>query len=129
MFIACTLQYRICWTLGQAISSPFFPPGHLACPWSTSLVYLLLSCFMFSRVFKPPTGKIAAISFLTHLYPLPLGKVCLHLLACKSSLVFTIPPCSITFGSIIWMFNLRCSGFSASQYAHFGSSILQSFRS
>ena len=72
--------------------------------------------------------KIAAISFLAHLYPLPLGKVCLHLLACKSSLVFIIPPCSITFGSIIWMFNLRCSGFSASQYAHFGSSILQSFR-
>lgn len=72
--------------------------------------------------------KIAAISFLAHLYPLPLGKVCLHLLACNSSLVFIIPPCSITFGSIIWMFNLRCSGFSASRYAHFGSSILHFFR-
>lgn len=72
--------------------------------------------------------KIAAISFLALLYPLPLGKVCLHLLACKSCLVFVIPPCSITLGSIIWTFNLRCSGFSASRYAHFGSSILQSFR-
>ena len=54
--------------------------------------------------------------------------VCTYYVACKSSLVFIIPPCSITFGSIIWMFNLRCSGFSASQYAHFGSLILQSFR-
>ena len=107
---------------------PFLSARPSGVPWSTSLVYLLLSCFMFSRVFKPPTGKIAAISFLAHLYPLPLGKVCLHLLVCKSSLVFIIPPCSFTFGSIIWVFNLRCSGFSASQYAHFGSSILQSFR-
>ena len=107
---------------------PFLSARPSGVPWSTSLVYLLLSCFMFSRVFKPPTGKIAAISFLAHLYPLPLGKVCLHLLACNSSLVFIILPCSITFGSIIWMFNLRCSGFSAARYAHFGSSILHSFR-
>lgn len=59
---------------------PFLSARPSGVPWSTSLVYLLLSCFMFSRVFKPPTGKIAAISFLAHLYPLPLGKVCLHLL-------------------------------------------------
>lgn len=80
---------RICWTLGKPFHSPFFPPGRLACPWSTSLGYLLLSCFMFSRVFKPPTGVVPFLLDAGKLLPSLFSPIFIHFLwaRCASALI------------------------------------------
>lgn len=62
------------------VHSPFFPPGRLVCPWSTSLGYLLLSCFMFSRVFDPPTGVALFLLDAEKLLPSLFSLIFIHFL-------------------------------------------------